>query len=151
MMNRDIVEQFLSAIEKNDFKKAEGLLSEDFKFTGITPEPLGSKEYLNVHKALNKGMPDFKFNANFIKQTPDVIEISVRLTGTHKNEMPSPIPEIKNIPATDKYIKLPEERIDIKLKNEKIENINVEKVPGGGIFGILKQLGVSLPEEVHPM
>ncbi|MDR3609114.1 MAG: ester cyclase [Ignavibacteriaceae bacterium] len=149
MENTKIVEELFQSIEKNDFTRAESLLSKDFKITGIGPEGLGAKEFLGVHKAFNKGMPDFKFNYKIGSESQNIVEAKVKLTGTHTKEMPGPIPGIHTIPATNKSLRMPEEKVKVTLKDGKIVNLYVENVPGGGVPGILKQLGVEIPTEVR--
>ena len=143
-----IVEEFLTAIENNDFTKADNFLSKNFKVTGVSPEPLGSNEFLGVHRAFNKGMPDFRFNHRVVEESGDRVFVRVQLTGTHTNTIPSPIPGVKDVPATNKQVKMPEEQVEFTVKDNKITKLNLKHVQDGGLIGILKQLGVELPAEV---
>lgn len=143
------VEEFLTAIEKNDFAKAESFLSKTFKVTGVGPEALNAKDYLNVHRAFNKGMPDFKFNYKIEHEKNKVVEVKVRITGTHTKDMPAPIPGLKNISTTNKPVNMPEETVKFTVRDNKIEKLHLESVPGGGLPGLLKQLGVEMPVETH--
>lgn len=70
----------------------------------------------------------------------------MRITGTHSKEMTAPVPGLKNIPATGKAIKMPEEEIYLTTKEDKITRIELKQTPGGGLPGLLKQIGVTLPE-----
>ncbi|MDP4116438.1 MAG: ester cyclase [Bacteroidota bacterium] len=149
MENTRIVEDFLQAIERNDFTKAETYLARDFKVTGVAPDPLGANEFLGLHRAFNKGMPDFRFNYKIGKDKNNVVDLKVRLTGTHTKEMPAPIPGLHNITATNKSIKMPEEPIRVTIKDKKITTLHLEQVTGGGLTGLLKQIGVEMPEAVH--
>ena len=149
MEQNKIVENFFKSIEKNDFTAAESYLSKNFKVTGVGPDSLGAKEYLGVHRAFNTGMPDFKFNYKIGTLKDNVVETKVKLTGTHFKEMPAPIPGLHNIPATNKTLRMPEERVTFTIKDNKIEKLLLESVPGGGLPGVLKQLGVEIPTEVH--
>jgi hypothetical protein len=149
MGNTKIVEEFFQSIEKNDFTKAESLLSKDFKVTGVAPVPLGAKEFLGVHRAFGIGMPDFKFNYKIESEQNNIVNSKVKLTGTHTKEMPSPIPGLSNIPATNKTVRMPEEPVTIILKDNKISILHLEQVPGGGLPGVLKQIGVELPAAVY--
>ena len=144
-----IVENFFKAIEKDDFLTAESYMSSNVKVTGVGPEPLGAKEFLGVHKAFNKGMPDFRFNYKINKVTDNVIETKVMLTGTHIKEMPGPIPGLPNIPATNKTLRMPEEYVTFTIKDNKIQILHLEQIPNGGLPGVLKQLGVELPKGSH--
>ncbi len=145
MEQNKIVENFFTAIEKNDFTAAESYLSNTFKVTGVAPTPLSAKEFLGVHKAFNKGIPDFRFNYKIENAKDNVVESKVKLSGTHTKELPAPIPGIKNIPPTNKFLNMPEERATFTFKDNKIENLHLEKVPNGGLPGVLKQLGVEIP------
>jgi len=149
MENEKIAESFFNAIEKNDFTTAESYLSNNFKITGVGPEPLGAKEFLGVHRAFNKGMPDFKFNYKIGSVSKNIVETKVKLTGTHFKDMPSPAPGFPNIPATNKTLRMPEEKVRFTFKDNKIEALHIESVPGGGLPGVLKQLGVEIPKEVY--
>lgn len=149
MENDKIVESFFQAIEKNDFAKAESLVTNNFKVTGVGPEPLGVKEYLGVHRAFNSGMPDFRFNYKIGNVSKNIVETKVRLTGTHLKEITAPIPGLHNIPATNKTLRMPEEKVRFTIKDNKIESLHLESVPGGGLPGVLAQLGVEMPKEVH--
>ena len=149
MEQNKIVESFFNAIEKNDFTTAESYLSSNFKATGVGPDPLGAKEFLGAHRAFNKGMPDFKFNYKIGNVKNNIVETKVKLTGTHFKDMPAPAPGFPNIPATNKTVRMPEERVTFTIKDNKIEKLLLESVPGGGLPGLLKQLGVEIPKEVH--
>lgn len=144
-----IVDSFFKAIEKNDFTAAENCLTSNFKVTGVGPEPLGAKEFLGVHRAFNTGMPDFKFNYKIGNVKDNVVETKVKLTGTHFKDMPAPIPGLQTIPATNKTLRMPEERVTFTIKDNKIDKLHLESVPGGGLPGVLKQLGVEMPVH-HP-
>jgi hypothetical protein len=149
MENEKIVEEYFTAIEKNDFAKAESYATKDLKVTGVGPEPLSLQQFLGVHKAFNKGMPDFRFNYKIGSVSQNIVETKVKLSGTHTKEMPAPIPGLHNIPATNKSLRMPEEKVRFTFKDNKISGIVLEKVPGGGLPGLLKQLGVEIPMETH--
>lgn len=144
-----IVEDFLRAIEKDDIKKAETLLSWNCKITGLEPDPIIPKEYLMLQHALKAGIPDLKLNHKIVREKNNVVEIKLQLTGTQTKTIPEPIPGMKEIQPTNKTLKMPEEPVQITLKENKIEEIRFEKVQGGGLQGILKQLGVEMPAEMH--
>jgi hypothetical protein len=149
MENSKIVENVLSLMEKNDFVKAETYISKDMKVTGVAPVPLGANEFIGTMKALVTGIPDWKFNYKIGSESKNIVETKLRITGTHTREIPSPMPGIKNIAATNKTIRMPEEKVTFTLNNNKIVNLNVELVEGGGIPGLLKLLGVEVPTKAH--
>ena len=145
MKPSEVVTAALSAIESENFTRVDKLFSDKLKVQGVGPNPLGKKEYLGVHRALSSGMPDFKFNHKIVKEDGRHVSIKVALTGTHTQEMKSPIPGLANIPATAKSVKMPEERVQITVENDKIVGIELEQVPNGGLPGLLRQIGVEIP------
>jgi hypothetical protein len=149
MENAKIVEEVFSGMERNDFAKAESFASKDMSVTGVAPVTLGANEFFGTMKALVAGIPDWKFNYKIGRESNNIIETKVKITGTHTREMPSPLPGLKNIAATNKTIRMPEEKVTFTFNNNKIINVNVEKVEGSGVPGLLKQLGVEVPTEVH--
>ena len=149
MGNAKIVEEVFSGMERNDFAKAESYASKDMQVTGPAPVPLGANEFFGTMKALVAGIPDWRFNYKIVSDSKNIVETKVKITGTHLREIPSPLPGVKNVPLTNKIIRMPEEKVTFTFNNNKIININVEKVEGGGIPGLLKQLGVEVPAEVH--
>src|ERR1035437_6678146 len=133
MENSKIVEEVFSGMERNDFAKAESYASKDMKVTGPAPVPLGVNEFFGAMKALVTGIPDWKFNYKVGSESKNIVETKVKITGTHTKGMPSPLPGVKNIAPTNKTIKMPEEKVTFTFKDNKIINVNVEKVQGGGI------------------
>jgi hypothetical protein len=144
MKASEVVKDFLTAIEKNDFKKAESLASKSCMVEGVGPTNLNITEFLGVHRALNTGLPDFRFNHKITKETTDQVDVTVRLTGTHKKDMDAPIPGIGTIKATNKQVRMPEESVHFTVKNDKITNMRLQVVPEGGLPGLLKQIGVDI-------
>ena len=149
MENSKIVEEIFSGMERNDFTKAESYASKDMKVTGPAPVPLGANEFFGTMKALVKGIPDWKFNYKIGSESKNIVETKVKITGTHTREIPSPLPGVKNVAPTNKTVRMPEEKVTFTFSNNKVTNINVEKVQGSGVPGLLKQLGVEVPAEVH--
>ena len=149
MENSKIVEEIFAGMERNDFTKAESYASKDLKVTGVAPVPLGANEFFGTMKALVTGIPNWKFNYKIGSESKNIVETKLRITGTHTREIPSPLPGVKNVAPTNKTVRMPEERVTFTFNNNKLVNINVEKVEGGGVPGLLKQLGVEIPTEVH--
>jgi hypothetical protein len=55
------------------------------------------------------------------------------------------MPGMPPIPATNKKNSLPEERLEFTFVGEKITSLTSDNVPGGGIPGVLQQIGIPLP------
>ena len=67
-----------------------------------------------------------------------------RGTGPFKSYLP--MPGFHKFPASGKHIALPKEGITITVRNGKIARLESEVVPGGGVNGVLAQLGVPVPQ-----
>jgi predicted ester cyclase len=146
----DVVLQLLHAVEEKDYDRAERFLTKDFSFSGPTPKPVDRNEFIEVHRHLLQAIPDWRFNFTVIKEDANEVTGRVHITGTHSRDLTMPMmPDIGTIHATGKKISLPEERVHIKVKDNKITRFEVDKTPNGGVTGILSQLGVAVHERVH--
>ncbi len=146
MTNLEVLKGCLSSIEKNDFMKADRLLADEFQFSGAVPKPIGKQEWLGVHQALGKAFPDLAFNLFDAKARADKVFAKVRLSGTHKDTLDLSFLGVK-VAATGKSFSLPVERIELTFRENLIQLFDVESVDGGGLNGILHQVGAALPTE----
>lgn len=140
----DIAKEALAALERGDVKLAASHLSDDLVFSGAVPEPMGKKQYLGVMRALLKGLPNWSFNARNWRQAGNTVTVDVRITGTHVEALPPVLPIAPPILATGRHVSLPDERLEFTFAGDSIVRIDIPPVLGGGILGVLKQLGVDL-------
>jgi predicted ester cyclase len=140
----DVVKAGLAAVEAGDFKKLDGMLTDDMVFAGPVPEPVGKHEFLGVQMAMNKAMPDWKFNPSDFKENGDKVTVTFQITGTQTGELSLPMPGMKPIPPTGKKVSLPKEPATFTVKNGKLSRLEVTSVAGGGVMGVLSQLGVKM-------
>jgi predicted ester cyclase len=145
MEKTQIVKNLLTSMEQGNFEQVDNMVTDDFIFSGPVPKPIGKKEFKEIHKKLLQGMPDFKFNLKNLNESGNVVNASVQVGGTHTKELPSLMPGIQSVPATNKKVQNPEENVTFTFKGDKISAMTVEKLPNGGAAGILKQLGVTVP------
>jgi hypothetical protein len=73
------------------------------------------------------------------------VRATIQITGTHTTDFQVLILGFPPIPATNKSVLLPEEHWEYAVKGNTIAFIRVEQVTGGGIAGILEQLGIDIP------
>jgi hypothetical protein len=147
MSNTDLVKSALAAFESGDAKKAESLLSDDMVFSGAVPQPIPRNEFIGLQGALVAAMPDWKFNASDYKEQGDKVTLKVHISGTHTKPLSLPPMGIQSLPPTGKRVQLPYEPLTVTIKNGKAIRIESEHVEGGGVPGMLAQLGVQMP---HP-
>jgi predicted ester cyclase len=144
MKRTDILREHWKAIEEKNFDRARTFVSEDFTFSGPVPNLKGTKEYIDVHRSLLQGIPDWQFNANIFSEQENKVAAKVRVTGTHTANLSLPfLGDTGTIQPTGKKLALPEEKVEVVMKGDKISRMTVEQVLGGGVPGLLKQMGVS--------
>jgi predicted ester cyclase len=132
-------------IEAKDTAAAAELLSDDFTFSGPVPEPINGEMWLGMHDRLNAAFPDWKFNISDVHPHGEVIHCTAQITGTHTGELDLSPLGLPVVPATGKSFQLPREEMGVAVVGDKITSISGESTPGGGVMGILSQLGVEVP------
>jgi predicted ester cyclase len=137
------VEAFSEAMEARDWEKVASYLSDDFTLSGPTPQPVGKNEFIAIQSAFMTAIPDWSFNLSQLEEQGDKVLATVQVTGTHTNELA--VPGLPSVPATNRKISLPEEHMEFTFKGDKIASLSSDNVPGGGVPGVLQQMGVPLP------
>ncbi len=142
MNGQKIVKKALVEIEKGAVDAST--YTEDMIFSGPVPQPLKKDEYVTLIKNLVEASPDWNFHARDFKVLGDTIKVTVGITGTQTRTLPVIMPGMQALPPTNKCFILPEEHLSIKVRGDKICEIVADTVPGGGVIGMLDQLGVHL-------
>ena len=142
-MNRvELVKAFAAALDAQDFEKAGSYLADDFVLQGPAPEPLNKQAFLAVQSAFQRAFPDWSFNSRDEIEQGETVTSIVHITGTHTRDLLVPMPGLPPIPATNKHISLPDEHLVFTFKDGKIASLSTDNTPGGGIPGVLVQIGV---------
>lgn len=141
----ETVQAECAAIEAGDWERARSLLANDYTFSGAVPEPIGPDAWLGIHRGISEGLPDFSFNLSGARESGDKVFAQVRITGTQTRTLALPIPGLKPIPATGKHVSHPIEDIVVTVHDGKITNWEVSEVAGGGVPGLLAQVGATIP------
>jgi len=145
MTKTETVKAFAAALEARDFSMAASYLAYDFVFSGPVPQPIGKQEFIAVQSAFEDAFQDWSFNSHDEVEQGDKVLSAVQITGTHTRDLVLPMPGMPPIPATNKRVSLPEEHLEFTFKGDKIASLTSDNAPGGGVPGILQQLGVPLP------
>jgi predicted ester cyclase len=141
----EMASKLFQAIEAADMTAAAKLLSDDFAFSGPVPQPISGREWLGLQQGLSKAFPDWRFNAANIREEGGKVRCTVQITGTHKGELDLSALGMPKLPATGKSFKLPREEITLGVSNGTFSSLSVPPSDGGGVMGILSQLGVKAP------
>ena len=148
MNDLDLVKSALRSIEAGDFLHYREQYADNFILTGPVPKPLSRVEYVDQMRAMLKAFPDWKFNATNFKQVRDHISFSTRISGTHTGVLDLPGLGISGVQPTGKHFTLPEELQTVTVENGKITRAESNIVSGGGLMGMLAQIGVQIPGRV---
>ncbi len=89
--------------------------------------------------------PDIDYNARTVSVEGDVIRTTSRLTGTHTADLDLTPMGMGVIPATGKSFSNPTENGAMKVEGGKVVSWEIERTEGGGLAGILAQIGVKPP------
>jgi predicted ester cyclase len=142
---QETAEAVISAINANDWQTVASYLADDFQFSGPVPEPLGAAEWIGTNMTLNAGMPDMSFNVQIVEIDGNIVRTVDQMTGTHTDDLDLTQMGIGVIPATGNAISLPAENGAAEVVDGKLVSLHLDTPPGGGMFGMLAQLGVELP------
>jgi hypothetical protein len=143
MSKIDVVKQVMALIEADSFDKLESLCTDNMVFEGPVPEPVGRKEFFALQKALVSAIPDWKFNARDYRESGDKVTCTVSISGTQTRTLSLPmLPH--PVDPTRKHIQLPQEHLECSFVGDKISRLHSDTVPGGGVMGVLEQLGVKM-------
>ena len=145
MSNLEIAKRFSNLLESGDVKELQTLLADDFQAKGATRE-LTKQQALSYLQTLFTAFPDLRFDFTDFGEEGDLIYCTGQETGTHKGLLdlyPFGIPI--SLPPTGKSFKMPKSKYTFRVAGDKVTFYGEEAVQGGGLAGILAQLGVKLP------
>jgi len=139
------VQALMDSVQKGDFAKAKSLLADDFQFSGPVPEPINGDAWMGMSMNLKKAFPDLDYRFHVDDADGDVVKLSAQLKGTHSGDLDLTAIGMGVIPPTNKSFANPHEHGKATVKGDKITAWVVEPIEGGGVMGILSQLGVKPP------
>lgn len=145
MKAKNIVKTLMTALQSGDLEVAASLLCDDFVLQGWTLEPLGKSGLLAMQSELLNAMPDFSYGLSELKQRNGRVSALIHVCGTHSSDLALPMVGVELIPATGLAIDLPQVHTAYQLEDGRVKAMVVEAVPGGGLGGLLQQIGAELP------
>src|SRR5256714_12411193 len=141
----EIVKTLITALQSRDMDVAANDMSDDFVVRGWTPFPLDQEKFLATQSALLDAIPDFSYNLSDVHKAGDEVEALIQVTGTQTDDLILPMHGMPPFPATGLAIDLPQVQTRFVLKDNKVSEMNVESVPGGGLAGLFNKAGTNLP------
>jgi len=73
------------------------------------------------------------------------VTAKAHISGTQTAPLSLPALGIQSFAATGKHVQLPYEQLTATVKNGKLTRLEAEHVEGGGVPGVLAQLGAKMP------
>jgi limonene-1,2-epoxide hydrolase len=141
----ETVQNFVSALEDRRNDDAANALSDEFLFTGWTPKPLNKEDFLTTMKELKSGIPSLMFNLHNLAEEGNTITGSIQIAGYQSDSFSIPPLSLPPIPQMARSVSLPVEDVTFEVETDKISAWVVHRVPGGGVSGLLHQLGFDSP------
>ena len=145
MHNEDLLKQFTNSHLSGDWETYDALSTPDFTLKGPAPDPLNKEAFLTWLKSVFAANDDINNNLTVLKPSGDTVECTVQMEGNHTRAWDLSFLGLGVIPASNKAWKNPKEEMIATIRDGKIAKIEVIVPEGGGIPGILAQLGVSMP------
>ena len=140
----DTVRTFMTALETNDQDTAADYLNNDFTFSGWTPQPLNKKDFLTVMGGLKSGLPGLIFNLHNVDEQRDAVTGTMQIAGYQSDSFVLPPLGLPPIPQTANSVSLPAEEVKFLLEDNQITRMIVQPTLGGGITGLIHQLGIDV-------
>ena len=131
-----------AALSSHDMEGLAARITDD----AVLVTPMGElprTAFLATMQALFAGFPDFSFEHGPARVAGDRITVEMRMAGTHTGVLALPIPGLSPIAPTGKHVTLPNQNFTYTVRDGLVSRIDPESVAGGGVPGILAQLGVS--------
>ena len=141
----ETVKTFMTALQSGDMELAASIASDEFVVSGLMPALLDKGEFLAIQSELLAGIPDFSYNLEDVHREGEEVSALIQITGTHTNDLSLPMLGLPVIPATGLSIDLPQVHVVYQVEDGKVMGMEVESEPGGGLPGLLQQVGAELP------
>ena len=141
----DSVRAFVTALENNEKEGTVDPLADDFIFSGWTPKPLDKANFITTFTELKSGIPGLMFNLHNLEERGNTVTGSIQIAGYQSDSFSIPPLSLPPIPQMARSISLPTEDVSFGLEGNKITRWSVQHVAGGGITGLLHQLGFDAP------
>lgn len=142
--NTQFVREALAVAETGNMQKLSGLVTEDMTFESAATDPLSKTAYLALLEALLQAIPNWQFDPKNFIERGNKVSVTLHINGTHTATLTLPM-LAQPLPATGKHFQSPPELCEFTFKSGKISRIVSQVVPGGGVRGLLAQLGAALP------
>jgi hypothetical protein len=141
----DTVRSFATAIDTNELETAADFLAADFIFSGWAQKSLNKADFLSLISSLKEGIPGLSLNLhNVLESGQDTVTGTIHISGYQSSSFVISVLGTPPIPQMAKSVSLPTEEVTFHMKDNLITAFEVKHVEGGGIRGLVRQLGIDL-------
>ncbi len=145
MKNLETAQKFASLLNARDWNELHDLLAENFTARGPTLA-LNREQIIHYLQILITAFPDMEFGLTNFEEKDGLMVSKGREKGTHTGRLDlHPLGIEVSLPPTGKTFELPETIYMIGAAGGKVIYYGEEEVAGGGLAGLLAQLGVEVP------
>lgn len=145
MSNLEVAKRVAALLEARDVQGLQAVMADEFRAKGPTLE-LNKQQTLGYLQIFFTAFPDHRFGLTDFEEQGDLIYCTGQETGTHQGVLDlKPFGLTVSLSPTGKSFKLPKSVFTFRVAGEQLTYYSEEAVTGGGLAGILEQLGVKLP------
>lgn len=141
-----ITRAYLAAVEAKDWEAIRDVLAEDFQFSGPVPEPMNREQFIGLSRTLSVAFPDWSYNLEKVEVEGDTAVTTHQITGTHQGDLDLSGMGMPTVPPTGRAFRMPVEHAQVTVKEGRITRMHVDVSPGGGLRGVLAQIGLTPPQ-----
>jgi len=134
----ETMQAFSEAMNAQQWDRVTAYLTEDFVFSGITPQPVGKQGFIESQKAWFAGAPDWHVTPENLREEGGVVKADSRITGTHTQVLA--LPGMPSFPPTGKSFAT-SDHATATVRGDQLASLAVEP----GTPGIMEQLGIQPP------
>jgi len=147
MNSIDAVNTFITALQSGDIELVADIMSDDFVMSGFASKQLNKNQFLATYSNLLASMPDLSFNMTGEPgEENGVVQTEIEITGTQLNQLAIPVLGIQPIEPTGLAVTLAQTKTTYHVNSEnKVTLMEMQPVVGGGLEGLLQQVGAELP------
>lgn len=140
MSAREAFIHYSEALDRADLPTMGALIDDDFHLEGAGLDGVGKHAFLVAMKAQIEAFTGYSENPTDIVEDGDIVHFVAHVRGRHTRTLA--LPGVAAIPPTGRWIALPPEPAWVQICDGKLLIYHVTKVSGGGVDGILNQIGV---------
>jgi len=144
MSKMETAKKFASLLDSRDWGDLRDLIADNFTARGPTLA-LNKEQMVSYLQILITAFPDMEFGLTDFEEKDGLMVSKGRERGTHTGMLDlRPLGIDVSLPATGKKFELPETVFLLGVADGKVIYYGEEDVEGGGLTGLLAQLGVNL-------